>query len=232
MSGGAGPVRACHLYHLYDVDNELLYVGVTDDVAARMRQHAAAKSWWSEVAREWVVTYPDRVSCEAAEALAIYALRPVHNLAVPSAQRVGVMTDRAMEKRPLPVEAVVTIETLTRELQNAQGELSKLRAQVEWLAWKRREADSSRRWLEGQDRRGRLHRELGEWLTTELGRVAYVEEFGGDREAVVRHIAQRAAAIGQVVERPVCGAGEQLRLPVSEFADGVLGDDLELEEVS
>lgn len=75
------PTRTvCHVYRLYDDDDELLYVGVGYDVSARCRQHKRKKDWWSEVVRGSVTTYPTRRDALVAERDAIDAENPRHNV--------------------------------------------------------------------------------------------------------------------------------------------------------
>lgn len=74
------------LYRFYDVDGALLYVGITVNLARRWEDHAAEKAWWPRVARKTVVLYGSRKDALAAEAGAIIAEVPIHNVAgqVPS----------------------------------------------------------------------------------------------------------------------------------------------------
>jgi predicted GIY-YIG superfamily endonuclease len=69
------------LYRLYDADDELLYIGITDDPAGRMRGHAGDKDWWPEVARKTAVWYQYRAQAETAETIAIGLEQPKHNKA-------------------------------------------------------------------------------------------------------------------------------------------------------
>jgi predicted GIY-YIG superfamily endonuclease len=69
------------LYRLYDAEDRLLYVGITDVLAARMRQHAKEQQWWPEVARQTVAWYDERAKADLAETLAVAAEKPLHNKA-------------------------------------------------------------------------------------------------------------------------------------------------------
>lgn len=69
------------LYRLYDADDNLLYIGISDDPHGRMRGHAGDKSWWGEVARKTLVWYPHRTQAETAETIAIGLEQPRHNKA-------------------------------------------------------------------------------------------------------------------------------------------------------
>jgi len=69
------------LYRLFAAGDGLLYIGITDQLRARMKQHAAEQPWWPEVVRRTVAWYDDWESADKAETLAIAAEKPVHNKA-------------------------------------------------------------------------------------------------------------------------------------------------------
>jgi predicted GIY-YIG superfamily endonuclease len=69
------------LYRLYDAAGVLLYIGITDDLRARMDQHSRDKDWWPEVARRTVAWYREREDADRAETLAVAAEKPIHNKA-------------------------------------------------------------------------------------------------------------------------------------------------------
>jgi predicted GIY-YIG superfamily endonuclease len=69
------------LYRLYDASDDLLYIGITNNLAARFAQHAADKYWWPEVARKTAVLYGSREEALAEETRAIPVEQPVHNVA-------------------------------------------------------------------------------------------------------------------------------------------------------
>ena len=74
------------LYRFYAAGGRLLYIGITDDLRARLAAHEARKSWWPEVRRTTVEWHTTRQEALAAEAAAIRAECPVHNIthAVPA----------------------------------------------------------------------------------------------------------------------------------------------------
>jgi predicted GIY-YIG superfamily endonuclease len=78
------------LYRLYNAADVLLYVGITDDLRARMGQHAREQDWWPEVARKTVALYDDREAADRAETLAVAAENPVHNKAKRYAPRLAI----------------------------------------------------------------------------------------------------------------------------------------------
>lgn len=75
------------LYRFYDAAGRLLYVGITGDPADRWARHAAEKAWWPNVARHTVQWLPSRKDALAAEAAAIVAEAPLHNVAGTPRQR-------------------------------------------------------------------------------------------------------------------------------------------------
>lgn len=74
--------QPCALYRLFDANNLLLYVGISDDPRARFRQHRADKDWWPEVATREIVWYPARDEAAKAEVQAIITEGPKHNRAI------------------------------------------------------------------------------------------------------------------------------------------------------
>lgn len=68
------------VYGLYSGNKRPLYVGSTDDLLRRLREHRSRKDWWVEVTRAWVDTYTDPDRAVAAEYKAIKRYRPVHNV--------------------------------------------------------------------------------------------------------------------------------------------------------
>lgn len=67
------------LYRLYDADDVLLYVGMTNEWDRRESEHARFQPWWGEVVRFTHEPYPNRVDAEAAEKVAVRTEHPVFN---------------------------------------------------------------------------------------------------------------------------------------------------------
>ena len=74
--GGDAPIA---LYRLY-ADQALLYIGITDNVGARLAEHAKSKRWWPLVTRKTLSWYGSRAEASAAEYRAITAENPIHNI--------------------------------------------------------------------------------------------------------------------------------------------------------
>jgi len=67
------------LYRLYDADDRLLYVGITNNLKARWRAHAKDKHWWPEVARKSIEWFETRKSAERVEKIEVEQENPVYN---------------------------------------------------------------------------------------------------------------------------------------------------------
>lgn len=68
------------LYRHFDAEGRLLYVGISDCLSARDKQHAATAKWHGDVVRteaEWLNSRDDAV---LAEARAITREKPTHNV--------------------------------------------------------------------------------------------------------------------------------------------------------
>lgn len=80
LEGGFG--EATYVYHFYDRQGRLLYVGITNDTRRRWEQHAADKPWWHLVARKERVLYSSREEAEKVEEHQIRTQRPMYNRAM------------------------------------------------------------------------------------------------------------------------------------------------------
>lgn len=69
------------LYRLYDLSDELIYVGISTDPSTRWSYHAGEKTWWPQVARKTVEWFPLRSEAEQAEIAAIAKEGPRYNVA-------------------------------------------------------------------------------------------------------------------------------------------------------
>lgn len=69
------------VYRLRSIEGDLLYLGYTSNLAARLCDHEAQKPWWDEVTEIVTSRYPSRGSALDAERAAILLEKPVHNAA-------------------------------------------------------------------------------------------------------------------------------------------------------
>lgn len=79
-SQAIGTERTHALYRMYDQAGQLLYVGITLDVATRFANHRGDKPWWTSVATIKLEHFADRASVLAAERRAIQQERPAYNV--------------------------------------------------------------------------------------------------------------------------------------------------------
>lgn len=68
------------LYRLRDQFGTLLYVGITDVLERRWKDHAKAKPWWPDVKVRSIEWLPTRGHALSAEAEAIRTERPLYNV--------------------------------------------------------------------------------------------------------------------------------------------------------
>lgn len=80
-------VRRCALYRHYDGEGSLLYVGISVDPEARVKQHQATSPWWEFVATSDVDWHLTEVDAAAAERRAIHEEAPIFNKAGATAER-------------------------------------------------------------------------------------------------------------------------------------------------
>lgn len=73
-------VVPAYVYRLYDSTNTLLYVGVSEDLSRRMRQHRRTKTWWNEVASVTAMEFSDEWMALIGERVAIADEAPKYNL--------------------------------------------------------------------------------------------------------------------------------------------------------
>jgi predicted GIY-YIG superfamily endonuclease len=68
------------LYRFYNSQGSLLYIGITNNFDARLRQHLRDKPWAGQIARKTITTYATRQAALNAEVQAIRRERPRHNI--------------------------------------------------------------------------------------------------------------------------------------------------------
>jgi GIY-YIG catalytic domain. len=67
------------LYRFYGAGGTLLYIGITNEIPRRLKDHSRNKPWWLGVTNIKVEHYPNRQSVLEAERRAIIAERPLYN---------------------------------------------------------------------------------------------------------------------------------------------------------
>lgn len=68
------------VYRMYDIEGRLLYVGCSSDFVRRLNDHNSRKSWFSDIASIAVAHHSTRAEALVAEAAAIAAESPIHNV--------------------------------------------------------------------------------------------------------------------------------------------------------
>lgn len=71
--------KQTYLYRLYDVDNNLLYIGISYNLKMRFSKHARTKDWWPQVHKKYIRKYPNRFEAARIEEQAIKKYHPKHN---------------------------------------------------------------------------------------------------------------------------------------------------------
>lgn len=94
------PPERTALYRIRGEADELLYIGITNNVPFRWNGHQAVQPWWDELRSLTVKWYETRTEAEAAEKAAIPAEQPKYNVTYLKPIR------RAARKPPevLPIE--------------------------------------------------------------------------------------------------------------------------------
>lgn len=77
MTGPGIPTTA--LYRFFDAAGNLLYVGISDNLATRFKWHRENQSWWGDVATKTIAWYGTRNKAFAAEDYMIKTEFPLHN---------------------------------------------------------------------------------------------------------------------------------------------------------
>ncbi|WP_181307710.1 GIY-YIG nuclease family protein [Nonomuraea fuscirosea] len=95
------------VYRLFNTDDEMIYVGSTVNLPARLRAHAKQKRWWPEVHRREISWHETPEEAQAVESEIIRATRPIHNRGVQVAQAVAHELREAIENGVYPPGAVL-----------------------------------------------------------------------------------------------------------------------------
>lgn len=68
------------LYRIYGADSELLYIGESNNVERRMREHSKLRPWWPERRRIDIEPFASEQEAVDAERIAIRAEYPKYNI--------------------------------------------------------------------------------------------------------------------------------------------------------
>lgn len=99
-----------YVYRLYDHAGALLYIGVTDDIQRRLREHLKTKLWGDEIAIAELVEYEKRCDAEWAESNAIALEKPHYNVFFGRGPRLNLAARaaniRIVEREPAPYGSI------------------------------------------------------------------------------------------------------------------------------
>lgn len=68
------------LYHYYDAQDVLLYIGITNSLPRRQASHESRSTWMDFAARSTMKRFPTRASAEVVEAVSIRHRAPLFNI--------------------------------------------------------------------------------------------------------------------------------------------------------
>lgn len=95
-----GTHKRTALYRLYDVDDRLMYVGISHELRIRWHHHSISKPWWHLVTRRDIEWHPDRLAADSAETAAIVTESPLYNIdKVPNARADQGRYDDTLDRR-------------------------------------------------------------------------------------------------------------------------------------
>jgi hypothetical protein len=105
------------LYRFYDADDRLLYVGITEHLAHRTRDHRHGALWWDDAVRSTLERFPSRPEAKSAESRAILTEDPLHNKAERPVTKVSCVV-RPKKRRS---DALVTVDAELHRLAKARA---------------------------------------------------------------------------------------------------------------
>lgn len=123
------------LYRLYDSENRLLYVGITNDPPTRFVHHKREKTWWGDVARREIEWLPSRMEALAAEEQAIHCESPFWNVSKSLTRAMAKPTPWSQRAQRVPQPAHEQpfrslVEFMGRRYREALAQRDELRREV------------------------------------------------------------------------------------------------------
>ncbi|QGJ90324.1 G-I-Y-Y-I-G endonuclease [Mycobacterium phage Chuckly] len=92
------------LYRFYNAEDDLLYIGITNNPRSRFNQHHADKAWFKSVARSTMQHFATRAELETAEVAAIQSEMPRYNVAHVVHNK-GELRPKSISRRPISPDA-------------------------------------------------------------------------------------------------------------------------------
>ena len=108
------------MYRLFSQTDDLLYVGITNDPRGRFLSHRSDKSWWGNVFRASITTFPSWEEAAAAEIAAIVEETPKYNIRVDKQDVKPTGAPRAKAPKThqdLPDEEIAFLHGLTSDVE-------------------------------------------------------------------------------------------------------------------
>lgn len=123
-------MKTTYLYRCFDREGELLYVGITDNVERRKKEHAVEKFWWGDVVRVTSMAFQTREQALWAEWAVINTCNPLHNSSrsVPKPCRCIVLPSDL--RKQLPIKSMIAA---IEEMQRNQAAYDALEKQMDEL---------------------------------------------------------------------------------------------------
>ena len=106
-----------HLYRHFDAEGKLLYIGISMSAFRRLKEHQSTAVWAKDIASMSIERFESRKQLVAAERIAIFWEKPIHNYeSKPKKRRnygpnhgtVGIL-DRCKEQGVTPMDAKIVI---------------------------------------------------------------------------------------------------------------------------
>ncbi|UPZ27662.1 GIY-YIG nuclease family protein [Streptomyces sp. LRE541] len=117
------PAGRTAIYRLFDCDDKLIYVGISNNPRSRWTDHSVSKPWWGEVATREIEWHDTRNDAERIERREIGAHRPKWNVAPGMPDRKEPEVRRVPRKGWTPPDALVELFSRYEQEQEAVGKL-------------------------------------------------------------------------------------------------------------
>lgn len=106
------------LYRHWNVDDQLLYVGISGTSLKRFVQHNSTSEWASQVVKITIERFPTRLEAQIAEVEAILAEKPLHNVLHPRTESMLKSLRSRLQSAKGPVETIGDLNRLAPDGEN------------------------------------------------------------------------------------------------------------------
>jgi predicted GIY-YIG superfamily endonuclease len=200
------PPVVTYVYRFYGHDNALLYIGVTNRLETRFKDHSG-KPWWAKAAHSTVEAHPNRALALVAEATAIMDENPLHNIQRPTLERLELLKSRALGRPGAEISPYDPVAILARAHERADGLEADLRRVRAELTRAKAELAQASEALKTRDA---------------LGRPSQYQQavIDGLREQLAVSVAIERAAVERAEKAERALEGEKLRRMAAEWRQG------------